>query len=709
MLLALAEHGALIWRDGHWAMQPQPQPFVPPRVAEAIQIRLARLDPATTALLQVAAVAGRSCRPDVLARVLQIGQEQAEHHMQHAVRAQVLHADSDGSYCFNHHLVRETLYAELGTTRRYRLHQAVGEALESGGPDNAPQHLADLAFHFAQAGDRSRGVAYAMASAEWALGTSAAAEAMAHYQTALRLLGPNGDGRQTALLGLGSAALLAGDYQQAADSFAAAHQLASQHGTPTQAAHALRRIGEVRWRQEQIAAAQTAFERALALLGTDNNAEAAELLLHLADLHATSLGRTDEANGYAEQALAMVARLGDHTLEARALCVIGNVKARSNDLVAGQALLERAHTLAEQHDDPALGAKICAYLANVYAWRGKLRRSSEVSIVRAELAQRTGDLYHLRHVYAWIGIQETLQGHWAEAATWFARQQPIVEDLQAPEPQASLLGFRSVMAYYTGRFADAEHDLAQVVDVLGPTGSGTLVWYLGWRGLVLAELDRHDDALACYDQLRTLAERMDAQARARGLVFAHLAVGYARLGKHAMCALCYPYLLPFQGQCSPVLIDRGLGLAALAQGDETSARRHLADAETQARQAGMRPELALILLDRALLEHAHDVRAADVWRAESQAICAELGMQALYGRISGQHTTSHAAPNTARLSERELQVLRLVAQGRTNREIAEALILSEKTVARHLTNIFAKIGVENRASATAYALRNNLA
>jgi DNA-binding NarL/FixJ family response regulator len=63
----------------------------------------------------------------------------------------------------------------------------------------------------------------------------------------------------------------------------------------------------------------------------------------------------------------------------------------------------------------------------------------------------------------------------------------------------------------------------------------------------------------------------------------------------------------------------------------------------------------------------------------------------------------------AGLSDRELEVLRLVAQGRTNREIAEALVLSEKTVARHLTHIYTKTGVENRTGAAAFALRHNLA
>jgi DNA-binding CsgD family transcriptional regulator len=62
----------------------------------------------------------------------------------------------------------------------------------------------------------------------------------------------------------------------------------------------------------------------------------------------------------------------------------------------------------------------------------------------------------------------------------------------------------------------------------------------------------------------------------------------------------------------------------------------------------------------------------------------------------------------ARLSEREAEVLCLVATGRTNREIAAKLHLSQKTVSRHLTNIFAKIGVNSRAAATAFAYEHDI-
>ena len=62
----------------------------------------------------------------------------------------------------------------------------------------------------------------------------------------------------------------------------------------------------------------------------------------------------------------------------------------------------------------------------------------------------------------------------------------------------------------------------------------------------------------------------------------------------------------------------------------------------------------------------------------------------------------------APLSDRELEVLRLVAAGRSNKEIADALVISPHTVARHLQNIYLKIGVPSRASATAYAFEHAL-
>jgi DNA-binding NarL/FixJ family response regulator len=82
----------------------------------------------------------------------------------------------------------------------------------------------------------------------------------------------------------------------------------------------------------------------------------------------------------------------------------------------------------------------------------------------------------------------------------------------------------------------------------------------------------------------------------------------------------------------------------------------------------------------------------------------QLNAECCLARI-GEQPTREAVGS---LSEREVQVLRLIASGKTNRAIAEELFISEKTVARHVSNIFDKLGVSSRSAATAWAYQRNL-
>lgn len=93
----------------------------------------------------------------------------------------------------------------------------------------------------------------------------------------------------------------------------------------------------------------------------------------------------------------------------------------------------------------------------------------------------------------------------------------------------------------------------------------------------------------------------------------------------------------------------------------------------------------------------------------------ELGMEAQLRRARELLGRPHLARAGAllptypdRLTVREVEVLRLIAAGRTNREIADALTLSIRTVGRHITNVYGKIGARNKADATAYALRHGI-
>jgi predicted ATPase/DNA-binding CsgD family transcriptional regulator len=710
LLRAMVEDGTLAQSGERWELTRASETPLPRRIAEAVQTRLERLDPAVGDLLRIAAVTGRSGDANMLAAASGEDEERVEELLRAAERRQLLRLDPDGSYTFTHDLVRETLQAEVTTARRRRLHLAIGIALEARDSEPTLRHLADLAFHFAEAGEHARGTVYSIAAGEQALRASAATQATAHFQVALRLLEAEGDdpSRAAALTGLGAAATQAGAYPAAAEAYLDAQQTWLRSGDAHAAARAWHELGRVRWRQEAISEARAAFERALELFGPGDDTNVAETLLQLADLHATSLGRNTEGLAYAEQARAMVERLGDRKLEATACAVAGNVKARGNDLETGRALLEHALALARELDEPALAAEVCAYLANIYAWTADVAQSIEISRLRASLAQRTQDVFHLRHVYSWIGLQHALQGRWADAEQSFAEQERIVEGLPSPEPRAAIELGRGIMHYFQGRFVEGAQRLSEIVEFLRPTASTTIVWYLGWYGLHLVELGRDDEALACLAEAYALADSLDAQARARGAVFAQIAVACAQVGASERAAACYAKLLPFRGQVSPILIDHGLGVAALAAGDLALAQEHLQEARIVAERGGLLPELALVLLRLGDI----DTRGESVALREGLRICAELSMDAHSRAVRGQHALGghqRRGSGIAGLSERELEVLRLVARGATNREIAEALFLSEKTVARHLTHIYTKTGVDNRTGAAAFALRHNLA
>ncbi len=91
----------------------------------------------------------------------------------------------------------------------------------------------------------------------------------------------------------------------------------------------------------------------------------------------------------------------------------------------------------------------------------------------------------------------------------------------------------------------------------------------------------------------------------------------------------------------------------------------------------------------------------------------EAARQALAGLgaapdVAAANVLLHKAPVPGGLTSREVEVLALVATGSTNRAIAKQLVISEKTVARHVSNIFTKLGVSSRSAATAYAYEHHL-
>ncbi len=168
----------------------------------------------------------------------------------------------------------------------------------------------------------------------------------------------------------------------------------------------------------------------------------------------------------------------------------------------------------------------------------------------------------------------------------------------------------------------------------------------------------------------------------------------------------------------PLSADHLLGLLAQTMGDLDQAASDFEDALAFCRKAGYRPELAWTCCDYAdgLLQRRNsgDAEKAMSLLDESMAISSELRMLPLMERVLARLERVQSQPAAAPtypdgLTQREVEVLRLVAAGRSNQQIADELVLSIRTVERHVTNSYRKINSKSRVDATAYALRHNLA
>ncbi len=163
--------------------------------------------------------------------------------------------------------------------------------------------------------------------------------------------------------------------------------------------------------------------------------------------------------------------------------------------------------------------------------------------------------------------------------------------------------------------------------------------------------------------------------------------------------------------------DRLLGLLCQAMGNHDQAAVHFEEALDFCRRAGYRPELAwsshdygdLLFQRNASGDQARTRSLLD----EALAISSELGMRPLMERVLtlqeravSQLTKTPEYPD--RLTQREVEVLRLIAAGKTDREIAEELVISVKTVGNHVSNILNKTSTANRTEAATYAAQRGL-
>ncbi|HEX7125631.1 MAG TPA: AAA family ATPase [Thermodesulfobacteriota bacterium] len=718
----LVEEGRLREGASGWTFDGGTSSWLPPSLRATILRRTARLPPGVLAALEAAAAAGRRIRPAVLAPAAGLPEPALDGRLAEAARAGLLTREPGGDWRFAHDKIREVIYAEVPPTRRRELHGRLARSLERRKRAGHRVPTAELAFHYGLAGDARRGIACALDAARDAAAAHAYADAAAHYGMAIELLAdaPRGPGipdEGDIRLELADALTAAGDLKGALASLERALALAEAGRDRAACGRALHRIGIVHARQESLDRALADLGLALEAWAGSRTPEVVEVHVRLAHIHATGKASYVEGERHARAAVALAARLRDRRLRAVAAVALATVVSRANDLRVGERLLRDALALAAEADDPVTAAEASAQLAVVAYWQGRVGASRDAALRREAFALRSGDVYQLRHVHGWLAFLAASRGEWDEADRWLDRAEPILDRLESPEPRAFQTKLRGIVLFQQGRFAEALAHFDAAMREFRRMDPGVLVWYLGWLVLARLELGRAEEAQASIAELSALVERMPAGGLPRAPALNFLGIAAARLGDRTRAEAAYARLRAYAGQQHYVLCDRVLGMLAAALGRVDAAAEHFERAAALARREGIRPELACTRLEsgRARLARAggadRDRAVADL--GEGLALATALGMaaaerdaRALIGR-AGADGPAAARPRVT-LSPRQLEVLRLVAEGRSNRGIAEALDVSEKTVVNHVTALFNRLGVDNRAAATAFAFRHRL-
>ena len=290
-----------------------------------------------------------------------------------------------------------------------------------------------------------------------------------------------------------------------------------------------------------------------------------------------------------------------------------------------------------------------------------------------------------------------LQGRWTDA---LAEAERALHLFSVPEPRPAVGSAhyqRAELHRLRGEYAEAEAAYHEA----GAWGRVPLPG-LAWLRLAEGDVETAEGAIR-----RAVGEASDPVHRAALLpayveiLLAAGDVAAARTGADELAGVAGLIGAPLLRAAA----DFADGAVRLAEGDAAGACGALERAWTGWRELGAPLEAArAAALMAAACDAVGDRATATVHREAARAGLTELGAAAELARLS----PPARVPRTSPLTSREREVLALIASGRTNRAIAEELFLSEKTVARHVSNIFTKIGVSSRSAATAWAYENGL-
>jgi DNA-binding NarL/FixJ family response regulator len=704
---------------------------LPELLRDVLLVPLDPLPVAAVEVLQVVAAAGGELGHDLLEVVAGLAESELKDSLRVAVERGVLLADpAADTYSFRHALLTEAIATTLLPGEAVRLHRRLAQAIEAEPRVAVRSAAVELAHHWHLARDQPRSLAASLVAAREAETVLGVVEASRFVERALELWPEVPDAAERTGVGHGEAlqwaaelAYLANDPRRAVALQEAA--LAESGGDEVSRALLLQRLGVFRLNGGDEDGAIAACAEAVELVrDLPPSTARAQVLARYSGILMVAL-RHDEAAAYGHQALEIARTIEDRAVEGQVLGILGTCLASLGD-EDGVALLHQARAIAEQLDRPEEALRAYTNETAVLTLLGRLDEAIEVA---------SRGIAHARQ----LGLKvfwHDLSANMAVPALDLGRWELVDEALQA-----------------------GPRDVAGSV-----AGSAQLL-----RARLAAERGELEVARTALDAATRCGVRDDSQMRfAYKITRVRIALlsgdrevldecveDRAALEEHLQRDLIVNHVIELRALVLRVLADR----AAEGRGDPTLADMVLAECQQLA--APLPPTLRLVpvWLSLAEAEHARARSAPDVvqrWIAATarcdehslapygayaryrlaQALLASGSREQAKQPLRHAHTIARrlrAAPLEGNLVElarraridlgdrpaatpaqqlgltaRETEVLTLVADGRTNGQIAQQLYISPKTASVHVSNILRKLHASTRGEAAAIAHRAGL-
>jgi DNA-binding CsgD family transcriptional regulator/tetratricopeptide (TPR) repeat protein len=721
--------------------------YLPPSLRDVLLARAELLSPDAQHVLRVVSAAARWVPDRLLAIVAGLPDAQLHAALREAVQQQLLVIDRSGrGYGFRHALARAAIHEDLLPGERIQLHRAYAEAIEDdaglAGPDLDASSM--LAHHWLSAHDLPRALPASVRAGRASAAASAPSAAQRHFELALELWTQVPDAPERAgidhpqlLEAAAEAAVRAGTADRGLALVDQALAEVGYGGTLERRATLLVLRAVMLADLGRDSEGLAVLEQAVGLLPPDLPSRVSAQVLASSARALARVDQLERAGELATRALEAAQAVGAIQEKLEAQVTLAPAMMYGGDVEAGLALMRETMDEADRAGFPWIAARACVGLSDAHLMLGRYDEALETAERGTAQAAQCG-LGRTAGAFMRANKAEALfrSGRWEEALTAVA---PATE---APGVFAgALLLLRAEMHALAGRRQEATSDLREARRHLRNSAAAQFTLPLA---VVEAELARSggdlDDAatvvaraLAGVDEgeeprykwpLLSLGARIEAER----------ALAAHDEGRPADDAERRAAAVREEAERTPATTPADRGHLALVQAEHARATREGEAEAWAAAVAACRPMNEPLPLAYALMRHAEaltpqgDSDAAAASATEALGLARSIGtppllddVQALIRRArlpspeegvaNGSHTDTALPDELSRLSltPREVEVLRLVADGLSNSQIAERLFISRKTASVHVSNILSKLGVATRVEAAAMAHRRGLA